>query len=45
MANEKTRVTKDGVTKTIQKKDLPDYVSLGWIEVKANSVSELKKMY
>lgn len=32
--NEKVKVRKDGVTKEIQKKDLPDYIKLGWQEVK-----------
>lgn len=27
---EKVKVTKDGVTKEIQKKDLPQYIAMGW---------------
>ena len=33
VANEKVKVQKDGITKEIQKKDLPNYVALGWKEV------------
>ena len=32
---EKVKVTKDTITKEIQKKDLPQYVAMGWREVKA----------
>lgn len=28
------KVTKDGITKTIQKKDLSQYLAMGWKEVK-----------
>lgn len=31
---EKVKVSKDGITKEILKKDLPQYISLGWTEVK-----------
>ena len=32
--NEKVKVTKGMITKEIQRKDLPQYVAMGWIEVK-----------
>ena len=44
MANEKAKVTKDGVTKTIQKKDLPDYISMGWKEVK-DTPDTIRRMF
>lgn len=31
---EKVKVRKDNITKEIQKKDLTDYLLMGWIEVK-----------
>ena len=32
--NEKVKVAKQGITKEIQKKDLPQYVAMGWQEVR-----------
>lgn len=39
MPVEITKVEKNGVVKEIRKTDLPDYVALGWKEVKDNSTS------
>lgn len=36
--NDKVKVTKNGVTKEIQRKDLPEYVAMGWVEVKTNTI-------
>ena len=34
MANEKVKVVKDFVVKEIKKKDLPQYLAMGWKEEK-----------
>lgn len=36
--NDKVKVVKNGVTKEIQKKDLPEYIAMGWVEVLTNTV-------
>lgn len=33
MANDKVEVTNGNVTKTIERKDLADYIACGWTEV------------
>ena len=37
---EKVKVTKDGITKEILKKDLPLYVTMGWKEVKSFEIPQ-----
>lgn len=36
-AQEKTKVTKNGQIKTINKKDVKDYIAAGWQEVKTST--------
>lgn len=40
--NDKVKVSKNGITKEIQKKDLPEYVAMGWIEVSTNIIQPKK---
>ena len=35
--NDKVKVSKNGITKEIQKKDLPEYVPMAWIELSTNT--------
>lgn len=37
---EKVKVKKGQITKEIMKKDLPQYVALGWIEIKSDFKSQ-----
>lgn len=39
MPVELVKVEKNGVIKEIRKTDLPDYVALGWKEIKDNSAT------
>ena len=38
------KVTKDGIDKEIQKKDLPEYIALGWTEV-TNYVKKFARVF
>ena len=40
--NDKIKVSKNGITKEIQKKDLPEYVAMGWNEVSTNTIQPKK---
>ena len=40
--NDKVKVSKNGITKEIQKKDLPEYVAMGWIELSTNTIQPKK---
>lgn len=40
--NDKIKVSKNGITKEIQKKDLPEYVAMGWNEVSSNTIQPKK---
>ena len=33
MENNKVKVIKDGIVKTINKEDLPTYIAMGWKEI------------
>lgn len=41
---EKVKVKKGTITKEIQKKDLPQYVALGWLEVKSYNIPKFTKV-
>ncbi len=43
--NEKVKVQKGTVVKTIQKKDLPQYVAMGWKEVNSFEFKPRQKTY
>ena len=40
--NDKVKVSKNGITKEIQKKDLPEYVAMGQNEVSSNTIQPKK---
>lgn len=40
--NDKVKVSKNGITKEIQKKDLPEYVAMGWTEITTNTIQPKK---
>ena len=40
--NDKVKVSKNGITKEIQKKDLPEYVAMGWRELSSNTIQPKK---
>lgn len=46
MKNDIVKVTKDGITKEILEKDLPDYIALGWrkLEKEISIVEQIKKV-
>lgn len=42
---EKVKVRKDLIVKEIQKKDLPQYIAMGWQEVKENNFIDYTQKY
>ena len=46
MKNDIVKVTKNGITKEILEKDLPDYIALGWrkLDKEPSIVQQLKKV-
>lgn len=45
MPVEYVKVQKNGVTKQIRKVDLPEYITLGWIEVNEDVTQDVKYKY